>query len=346
MSDFRDRFGLQLTAASAALLAAGAGDFRVRFGIQLTDAAGELAAARRGLAGAPERRPWALRLPRLGFGPSGRPLARVLGLSDFRVRFGIQLTRAAGELAAARRGPAGAAERRPWGLAGAPERRPWGLRVPRTLLPRLSRPVIVALSLTAFAGTAVAALALWTPVLGDSRFGEAPPTISASAPPADQLAALAVLRRAQNPADRSGALATGALQAINASSSGVRTNYIRVLAGGSAASGFVLVPVAERRASLSSPAAIPDALCLYAAQSGAFAVNCYTLAEVRAGTARDVAFGQVFGLAPDGVSTVTITAAGGVDVSAPVQNNFFDATLPAGAAGPTASPTVTFSGGG
>jgi hypothetical protein len=334
MSDFRDRFGIQLTAASASLLAAGAGDFRVRLGVQLTDAAGELAAARRGLAGAPERRPWALRLPRLGLGPAHRPLARVLGLSDFRVRFGIQLTRAAGELAAARRG-----------LAGAPERAAWRPRVPRALIPRLSRPIIVGLSLTAFAGTAVAALALWTPVLGDSRFGEAPPTISASAPPADQLASLAVLRRAQSPADRSGALATGALQAINASSSGVRTNYIRVLAGGSAASGFVLVPVAERRASLSSPAAIPDALCLYAAQSGAFAVNCYTLAEVRAGAARDVAFGQVFGLAPDGVSAVTITAAGGVDVSAPVQNNFFDATLPAGAGGPTASPTVTFSGG-
>jgi hypothetical protein len=331
MSDFRDRFGLQLTAASAALLGAGAGDFRVRFGIQLTDAAGELAAARRGLAGAPERRPWALRAPRLGFPLANRPLARVLGLSDFRVRFGIQLTRAAGDLAATRRG-----------LAGAPQRRPWALRVPRTLIPRLSRPIIVGLSLTAFAGTAVAALALWTPVLGDSRFGEAPPTISASAPPADQLAALAVLRRAQSPADRSGALATGALRAINASSSGVRTNYIRVLAGGSGASGFVLVPVAERRASLSSPAAIADALCLYAAQSGAFAVNCYSLAEVRAGTARDVAFGQVFGLAPDGASAVAITAAGGVDVSAPVQNNFFDATLPPG---PPSSPTVTFSGG-
>ena len=107
-------------------------------------------------------------------------------------------------------------------------------------------------------------------------------------------------------------------------------------------SGFVLVPVADRRASLMSPAAIPDALCLYAAQSGAFAVNCYSLAQVRAGTARNVAFGQVFGLAPDGVSAVTITAAGGGAVSASVQNNFFDATLPAG---PTASPTVTFSGG-
>jgi hypothetical protein len=212
--------------------------------------------------------------------------------------------------------------------------------MPRALIPRLSRPIIVGLSLTAFAGTAVAALALWTPVLGDSRFGEAPPTISATAPPPDQLAALGVLRREQNPADRSGALATGALRAINASSSGVRTSYIRVLAGGSA-SGFVLVPVAERRPSLVSPAAIPDALCLYAAQSGAFAVNCYTLAQVRSGAARNVAFGQVFGLAPDGVTAVTITAAG-VAVSAPVQNNFFDATLPAG---PTASPTVTFSGG-
>jgi hypothetical protein len=329
MSDFRDRFGIQLAAASAALVAADGSDFRVRFGLQLTQAAGELAAARRPLA-ALAGRERAPRLPRLGFPRAPRPLARILALGDFRERFGLQLTRAAGELAAARRG-----------LAAAPERRAWGLRVPRALIPRLSRPIIVGLSLTAFAGTAVAALALWTPVLGDSRFGEAPPTISASAPPADQLAALGVLRREQSPADRSGALATGALRAINASSSGVRTNYIRVLAGGSASSGFVLVPVAERRPSLVSPAAIPDALCLYAAQSGAFAVNCYTLAQVRSGAARNVAFGQVFGLAPDGVTAVTITAAG-VAVSAPVQNNFFDATL---LAGPIASPTVTFSGG-
>jgi hypothetical protein len=330
MSDFRDRFGLQLATASASLVAASAGDFRVRFGIQLTHAAGELAAAR-GPLGAPARRGWALRIPRLGFPPAHRPLARVLALRDFRDRFGIQLTHAAGELAAARRG-----------LADAPERRTWGRRVPAALIPRLSRPIIVGLSLTAFAGTAVAALALWTPVLGDSRFGEAPPTISAGTPPQDQLSALGVLRREQSAADRDGALATGALRAINASSSGVRTNYIRVLAGGNGSSGFVLVPVAERRASLSSPAAIPDALCLYAAQSGAFAVNCYSLAQVRAGTARNIAFGEVFGLAPDGVSAVTIRAAGGVEVSAPVQNNFFDATLPAG---PTASPTVTFSGG-
>jgi len=331
MSDFRDRFGLQLAAASASLLAANSADFRVRFGLQLTHAAGELAAVRRPL-GAPARREWALRLPRLGFPPAQRPLARLLALRDFRDRFGLQLTHAAGELAADRRGLAGAAA----------ARRGRGRRLPGALIPRLSRPIIVGLSLTAFAGTAVAALALWTPVLGDSRFGEAPPTTSASAPPPDQLSVLGVLRREQSPADRGGALATGALRAINASSSGVRTNYIRVLAGGSGSSGFVLVPVADRRASLASPAAIPDALCLYAAQSGAFAVNCYTLAQVRAGSARDIAFGQVFGLAPDGVSAVTV-AAGGVDVSAPVQNNFFDATLPGG---PTASPTVTFSGAG
>jgi hypothetical protein len=330
MSDFRDRFGLQLANASASLVAASAGDFRVRFGIQLAHAAGELAAARRPL-GAPARHGWALRKPRLGFPPANRPLARFLALRDFRVRFGIQLTHAAGELAAARRG-----------RADAPERRTWGLRRPGALIPRLSRPIIVALSLTAFAGTAVAALALWTPVLGDSRFGEAPPTISASAPPPDQLNALGVLRREQSTADRNGALATGALRAINASSSGVRTNYIRVLAGGNGSSGFVLVPVAGRRASLTSPAAIADALCLYAAQSGAFAVNCYSLTQVRAGAARNIAFGQVFGLAPDGVSAVTIRTAGGVDMSAPVQNNFFDATLPAG---PTSSPTVTFSSG-
>ncbi len=283
MSDFRDRFGLQLAAASAGLVAASECDFRARLGLQLTRAAGDLAAAR-------------------------RPLA-------------------------------------------APSRRPWAPRVPRFALPRLSRPIAIGLSLTAFA-TAATAGVLWLPQLGDSRFGEQSPTISATAPPQDQLAALAVLRRPQTAADQNGALTTGALRAINSYTTGVRTNYIRVLAGGGS-SGFVLVPVAQRLGSGVTPdggpasTTTPDALCLYATESadaGVVFVNCYTLAQILARTPPKLAFGdQLVGLAPDGVATVTITFASGVKRSAPVRNNLYDLALPT--SGPPISPTVTFSGG-
>ena len=90
MSDFRDRLGIQLAAASAELAAVAGGDLRARFGAQLTRAAGELAAAR--LPAEPARARW---LPRLPTAP-GPSLAR----GDFRARFALQLTRAAGELAA------------------------------------------------------------------------------------------------------------------------------------------------------------------------------------------------------------------------------------------------------
>ena len=335
MSDFRDRFGLQLANASAGFVAASESDFRVRLGIQLTRAAGELAAARRPLA-APSRRERALRVPRLGLPGLSRPLVSGRSPIDFRARLGIQLTRAAGELAAARRPLA------------APSRRERALRIPHVPFPRLSRPIAIGLSLTAFAATATAGV-LWLPQLGDSRFGETPPPISATAPPQNQLAALAVLRRPQTTADQNGALTTGALRAINGYTTGVRTNYIRLLAG-SDSTGFVLVPVAQRLAGGASDApssSLSNALCLYAANSaGLDFVNCYSLRQVLAGTAGNVAFGnQMFGLAPDGVSTVTISFAGGIKLSAPVQNNLYDVTLPASST-PPSTPTVTFSAAG
>ena len=103
MSDFRHRFGLQLAAASADLLAAHEGDFRARLGVQLTRAAGELAAGRAAPHRAfPARRESAPPVPRPGRAKLKRPFAPGLSLLDFRGRFGVQLTRAAGELAAGR----------------------------------------------------------------------------------------------------------------------------------------------------------------------------------------------------------------------------------------------------
>jgi hypothetical protein len=334
MSDFRDRLGAQLRTASTALAKAGEADFRARLGASLTRAAGELAAARQPL-GAPAHREWAPLLGRLGL-QFGLPRVPGLARPDFRARLGLALTRSARELAAARR------------PIGAPARGGWAPRVPR-----LSRPVAVGLTLSAFAGTAFAAVAIWTPLLGNQQYGYNP-GISASAPPADQLAALAVLRRPQSAADQSGALASGALRDINQFTRDVRTDYIRVLAG-SGTNGFVLVPVAQRLAvgvngipvssagAGTASATVSDALCLYATDAGAIVVNCYSAAQVIAGTARNEALDQLFGLAPDGVSAVTVTFTGGLTLSAPVQHNFFDVTLPSGASPPPGPPTVTYS---
>jgi hypothetical protein len=61
----------------------------------------------------------------------------------------------------------------------------------------------------------------------------------------------------------------------------------------------------------------------------------YTASEVQAGTANNFAFGRpgpttaFYGLVPDGVASVTVTAGGAPPASVPVANNFFLAQIPA-----------------
>jgi len=330
VSDFRDRLGEQLGGAAAALAAAPQADFRARFGAQLAAAAGELAAASGPLA-SPAARAGArgrLRLP--GLRRRGPTPGFGLGLADFRVRFGLELASAAAELAA-RRLPR--RERAP-----TVSRWPW-----------LTRPVAVGLILAACAGTALAAVAIWTPLLGNPQYGYNPGA-AASSPPPDELAALAVLRRAQSDADR-GALSAAALTYINNYTQGVRTAYVRLLdtVGNEA---FVLVPVEERDATAPSntvPTASPplaNALCVYVSDAGATHedVACWSLAQVVAGAAWGQFDGVFFGLAPDGPSTATLTSAGGEGGSAPIASNFFVLTLPPSNA-PLIGPSVSFTSG-
>jgi hypothetical protein len=168
-------------------------------------------------------------------------------------------------------------------------------------------------------------------------------------PPADQLAALAVLRRPQSDADR-GALSQEALTYINDYTKGVRTAWVRLLAtvDGEA---FVLVPVEERDATASTGGApsasapLRDALCVYAVETvGVFAINgaCWSLSEVDAGTASVAFENQFFGLAPDGVTEATLASPGVAPLSAPVAGNFFEIALPRAGGPPPPHPTVTF----
>jgi hypothetical protein len=254
---------------------------------------------------------------------------------DFRVRLGVQLTTAANELAATR----GIA---PVGGRARPRR--------RRRLPWLTRPIAVGLALAAAGGTAFAAVAIWTPLLGNQQYGYNPGA-STSAPPQDELNALAVLRRPQTDADR-GALTQAALTYINGYTTGVRTAYVRLLAtvGGEA---YVLVPV-EQRDGGTAPGAvttppIENALCLYAINTvgpADIVGGCWSLAEIVGGRAFVVLPGQFVGLAPDGASTATTAFAGGPSQSAPIDQNFFDIPLPSGTAPPPFNASVTFNGSG
>ena len=329
MSDFRDRFGAQLAAAATALGAAPEGDFRVRFGAALAMASAELAAGRQPIATpapAGRRGLGRGRLPRLG----ERQLAPGLVLADFRARFGLQLTRAAAELTAERRRLPARLHHRRW---------PW-----------LTRPGAVGLALTAFAGTAFAAVAIWTPLLGNPQYGYNPGAAT-SAPPEEQLDALSVLARPQTDADR-GALSQAALTYINDYTSGVRTAYVRLL-GTVGSEAFVLVPVAERLATDATggvpneSAPLSNALCLYVSNTSPLFthVECWSLAEVIGGRAWAAFDGQFFGLAPDGVTVATLSSAAGPPLSAPVNDNFFALTLPASTAPPAPNPSVSFTRG-
>ena len=88
-------------------------------------------------------------------------------------------------------------------------------------------------------GSALAATTPWQPQVGDQRRGH--PTLSSSPVPSDQLAALAVLRRAQSSADR-GSQVQAVLRLIGSEVSGVRLAGVRLLAT-RADGAIVLVPL-------------------------------------------------------------------------------------------------------
>jgi hypothetical protein len=256
--------------------------------------------------------------------------------ADFRARLGMQLAASAATLAGAR-APGRAAAR-----SGR-----------RALTPWLARPLAVVFALTVLAGGATAS-SLWLVTVGRPD-GGVNPGLSASSPPAAQLAALGVLRNAPTLADRASAVQSD-LEDVNEFAIGVRSNYVRVLetTGGGP---VVLVPVVRRDPTPTAGGAIDDALCVYYPVHGAGAVGpspaCWSTAQVLAGTAVSSASGRVFGLAPDGVRSVSISVAGNsTPAVASVTDNFFDAPLPAngtpaagGAPPPPSTPVVTFRAG-
>jgi hypothetical protein len=197
---------------------------------------------------------------------------------------------------------------------------------PRRL--RLRKPIALgAVAIALIAGTATAAMAPWTPDLGAGHPRES--DISRSAAPEPQLAALAVLRRAQTSIDR-GPQATYALRFFSEQTGRVRADAVRVLQADHDQGAAVLVPVT---------AAKSDSLCVFvrdATDGGA--QGCHSVEELRAGEIRGAMSDRggllIWGLVPDDVTTIRVRGVGSPDgLVLRVRDNFYQAHLEAGADG-------------
>lgn len=186
---------------------------------------------------------------------------------------------------------------------------------------------------------ALAATGVWRPTLGDGK--RPAPSVSAVAPPADQLAMLAVLRREQTDADR-GIATRYALRFVDSPGiTGVRTDSIRLLAQSPQDRGVVLVPV--ERYELKLPGDLPakarkqvertidDALCLYQldAVDGA-GVACFSSADVKEGRAWMMLGHRALWIVPDGVTRVRTEYSGHEPITAPARENAVIFSAPRG----------------
>jgi hypothetical protein len=198
---------------------------------------------------------------------------------------------------------------------------------------------------------ALAATGVWRPPIGDGH-GPAP-KVTSEAPPADQLAMLGVLRRAQTNADRSAA-SLRALRLISGGSvRGVRADSVRLLAKGSRDGGLVLVPVArytrtwphlpadtpaDERHRLNPPP-VNDALCLFQLDVDGAGVACWSSADVREGRAWMALGHRAAWIAPDGVTSVRTDYPHAETIDTTVHDNLALFTEPHGRHG---DPTTTF----
>jgi hypothetical protein len=215
-------------------------------------------------------------------------------------------------------------------------------------LPR-RRAGLLAFAAVLAGGTALAATTPWDPQVGDNHRGH--PTIAQTAIPADQLAALGVLRRAQTDADR-GPRVQAALMDLPADEfAGVHLDSARLLQSWDGGASILLAAQHTGQAGSVPPGQPDNAVCLiissdyvmqgkngvvkqvYAPSSGG---TCQTIAGVKAsglltGAEIDGRL-QLNGVVPDGVAHVEVTLRNGETIRAPVSNNAFriDATVPHG----------------
>ncbi|HEY4096859.1 MAG TPA: hypothetical protein VGM33_15165 [Baekduia sp.] len=233
------------------------------------------------------------------------------------------------------------------GVSGAPT---WFGRAPRRHRRPASWLALLAAGTVVAGGTALAATGAWHPVLGSPDRGPQPLAAGAGVP-ADQLAALAILRRPQTDADR-GPLVQSALKVLSRELiNGIHTDAIRVVHHGPREV-VVLIP-AERVGPHERGRRLPverNVLCL---MSGSYlpATSLKTI-HLPAGYSWGMACGgmdrvgstgletgyggRIVGrgtpakvtsrrvtLVPDGVARVTVRLRGGRSVTVPVKDNVY-----------------------
>ncbi|MEV4421077.1 hypothetical protein AB0L40_14005 [Patulibacter sp. NPDC049589] len=183
--------------------------------------------------------------------------------------------------------------------------------------------LVTSAAVVSIGGAAVAGIAIWSPQLGHEDGNR--PSLGGTPVPADQRAALGVLRREQVAADRS-AVAQRALVSFTRQYQGIRPDAVRVVHRIGATDGIALVSVAdlEQRAGDARTPAARDALCAYTA-TGADAQNaaCFSLADVRQGRATQRLGDLSWGLVPDGVASVVVHRRDGSPSRIPVASNVF-----------------------
>lgn len=189
-------------------------------------------------------------------------------------------------------------------------------------------------------GTALAATGLWSPSLGND--GQVEPAGERAAPISNH-SSLNVLRRPQSATDRSPAVETVLREMSSANLNGVHLDDVRMLAdtGRRAA---VLVPVAQTgpRGTTADESRRTGQLCLIFARDSAppsevcgdatdlTRIDGFLPADHTTTAGQQVVSGvdesHHFGLVPDGVRAVRVDLQDGTSLTAPVANNFYDAS--------------------
>lgn len=224
-----------------------------------------------------------------------------------------------------------------------PARRTWRVRILGPL----------AVAGLAIGGTALAATTPWNPQVGPkSPNGSDRATVSRSAVPPEQVAALGVLRRPQTDRDRS-TPTEGLLRTLGVPGRGLRIPSIRLLRAhdGAATVLMSLARLGDRR----EPPVTRDALCVSETTSAAQrraerrsvpdgagralpvpvalgGSTCGSYGDLLRGRLRTV----TTGLVPDGVSRVRVRMTTGQTVTAAVRENFYALPIDVSAGG--ASP--------
>jgi hypothetical protein len=182
-------------------------------------------------------------------------------------------------------------------------------------------------------GTALATVGPWHPSLGNDRGGH--PTTSATRLPTAATSTLAILRRQQSAADR-GRDVTATLRIVGPQFHGVNVDDVRRLAPGDPARGNLAAILVTAQRLADDEDAGP-----HAAQAGELICMLYPTsqhlgANITCTPAHEIATGKasgntgiggpdprVYGLVPDGVTSVRLQIEGGFTTTVPVHDNFY-----------------------